>query len=287
MRWPGREDGAVLLVVLAALTILTLLATAAADILRSRAALAEAGFVMLEREAAIRSAVALGAAHVMLRGELRWLPDGRAYELTVPGARGEIRIQAVGGLINVNRADAGILKSLLAQFTGEADAKDVAEAIVAARKGRMGSDGKAAAPPRLLAFPDLTAVAPIFAGRGALWSQAAPFLTIYGPTGSVDPITAPREVLAAMPGMSAEDLRFLLTARAAGEARGPAVQAMLTRYRPFLTGTDDGIYRIRVRMADDGRRGNGFSQEAVIMTGRDPKRAYRVLQWGWPEEGGS
>jgi general secretion pathway protein K len=285
------EGGAVLLIVLAALTILTLFAAAAGDILRSRVLLAETGLVSLRREAGARAAVALSADRLLAPGLGRWRADGRSYPVVVPEAKGEVRLQAVTGLVNINRVSLPLLKSFLSTAMAEDQATALATAIIAARAERLGVEnntigGQSRA---LLAFPDLTTVAALFSGEGlppGLWAKVQPLLTLYGSGETIDPETAPREVLLAIPGMSGEDLRMLLQAREKGEVSTPAVQAMLARYRPFLIGADNGIYRVTVTLAPvaGGARGGAWRQEAVIMTGRDAQVAYHVLAWGWPEE---
>jgi general secretion pathway protein K len=126
-----------------------------------------------------------------------------------------------------------------------------------------------------------------FASVGELWlvlglppvlvERALPFVTVFSGLPTVNIAEAPPEVIAALPGMSADRLYAILSQRG-NDAQN--AQYMLSLAGPARAGaTAEGSKAVRVSIAvafDNGRR---VTAEAVILPQTGGDKPFRVLYW--------
>ncbi len=113
-----------------------------------------------------------------------------------------------------------------------------------------------------------------------LYRLAAPALTVHSGRPDIDPATAPRVVLMALPGIDAAEVEALLDARADGDEAALAIMmADMVRFPGvgFRGLTADGATTLRA----EARRAGGavFVREAVARLGSDLSETVQFLAW--------
>lgn len=252
------ESGAILVAVLLVLTLLAGIAAALVHSGRNALLTLRAEDALLRRENALHAALAsLGAA--LSAGQR----DGRGFSLPVPSdVAVTANVQAVSGLINANTAPTVLLEGLLRAAGAEDQAaQDKAAALGAARKQTP--------------FRSEADLAIFFADTPAVWQQVRPVLTVWGKADKLDPDTAPRLALLAIPGMTADAADTLIATRTAADwaLTGRAAAELL--YRPFLAGQDQGIYVFSLRVGADRLASTG-----VGMLDKDGR--FHLIGLDWP-----
>lgn len=264
------ERGIILVAVLGALALFAALASATAWLARSGVQAGLSEQLGLERDALEDSAYAIIALHLMSAGPARWSADGQSYSLDIAGRSLQVNAQASSGLINLNHADKALLQGLFAQFAAtDAQAEALAVAVIDLRKtGPLES---------------LVALQPAFASNGVALARVSPFVTVQGTSGVLDPATAPLTVLLAIPGMGRPDAEFIVSERESGRLNSVPVEALVSRFRPWLFGKDEGIYRLALKVGAVPLDG-AWRNAAVVRI--DPANAppMRFIELGWPED---
>ena len=130
--------------------------------------------------------------------------------------------------------------------------------------------------PRQAPFPHVNELGLVLGLPPALVERALPFVTVFSGVSGVDALTAPPEVIAALPGMTPLTLRQFLNDRAALPNDAAAIASALGAAKSSATAQKSQAYRllIGVRLPN----GRESSSEIVIGLGggEDP---YRVLSW--------
>lgn len=260
------ESGAILVAVLLVLTLLAGIAAALVHSGRNALLTLRAEDTLLRRETALLSAIAsLGSAlSPSLASGLR---DGRSFTLLSPAdAVVTAKVQAISGLINANSAPSEMIEGLLrAAGVDDLSARDKATALGVARQQTP--------------FISENELAIFFADTPAVWLQVRPVLTVWGKANTLDPETAPRLALLAIPGMTAEAADTLISTRSAATwaSKGRAEAELL--YRPFLAGQDQGIYAFSLRIGADRLASTGIG-----LLGKDGRFHLIGLDWPSAEE---
>ncbi len=256
------ENGAILLAVLLILALLAGISTALVHSGRNALLTLRAEDALLRRENALHSALA--SMGRVLSNSLAERPrDGVSFAMPLSAdVVVHAKVQAISGLINANTAPTVLLAGLLRAVGAEEQAaQDKAAAIDAARQ--------------LSPFRSKDEVATFFADSPAIWQQLRPVLTVWGKAETLNPDTAPRLALFAIPGMTADAADALVADRtfAVWDTTGRA-QAEL-RYRPFLAGQDHGIYTFSLRVGADILASTGIG-----MLGKDGR--FHLIGLNWP-----
>ncbi len=260
------EHGAILVAVLLVLTLLAGIAAALVHSGRTGVSTLKAEDALLKRETALRSSLAalgpaLSGPHETVRRDGQAFALMRLDDITVTA-----EVQAVSGLINVNTAPVVLLEGLLrAAALDDQTVYETAGAIDAARRKRP--------------FHEPDELAQFFSNTPALWQQLRPILTVLGRADTLDPDTAPRLALLAVPGMTTEAADALIASRAtpAWDTVGRSEAALL--YRPFLDGLETQTYVFRLRVGTDR-----LAQNGVGMLGKDAHFYLIGLDWPSAEE---
>jgi len=267
--------GAVLVAVLWSISLLAALAMAASVTFRSFTGVMGVDRHRVERDALITAGLEVAAGAVLNGTTLRDL------ELTANLATGSVRarLSDEGGRIDITKAPAELLAALLRSVGAPpATAEGAADTIVDQRgNSNAARRTPVPAPVPVVATTHEQALANIgrVAGMRAQWLAAiAPLTTIYG-SETINPLTAPRGVIAALPGVDSGRLEAFLA-----ERRNPAVDAgrlsqVLGQAQRFVTVKPQRVAAVdlMVTMAE----GPGAAARAVIAVLPQDSDPYRVL----------
>ncbi|WP_315770048.1 MULTISPECIES: type II secretion system protein GspK [unclassified Bradyrhizobium] len=215
------------------------------------------------------------------RADHRWRADGRLYALDFNGTRIGIRIQDELGRVDLNQTDEAMLNSLLLSAGLDARAAaDLTDKIVDWRtatslkhlngaKDRDYASRNAAYHPRNGPFQSVDELLLVMDMTPAIFARIAPALTVHSGRQFVDPQLAPREVLRALPGMTAQSAEATLAARdgaRSGLAEGNPMTVLRGR-----------AFTIRTEFSQASRVVEG---EVAVRLTENPQQPYWVLSWG-------
>ena len=280
--------GAVLVAVLWSISLLAALAMAASVTFRSFTGVMSVDRHRVERDALITAGLEVAAGE-MLNGATML----RDLELTANLATGSVRarLNDEGGRIDITKAPAEVLAALLRSVGAPpATAGSAANAIVEQRgNSNANTNANANTSTNAARRAPVPTPAPVpttheqalagigrIAGMRAQWLAAiAPLTTIYG-SDTVNPLTAPRGVIAALPGVDAAKLEaFLAERRAAPSDDASRLSQMLGPAQRFVMVKPQRVAAVDLiaTMAE----GPGAAARAVITVLPQDSDPYRVL----------
>ncbi|OJV00182.1 type II secretion system protein GspK [Nitrobacter sp. 62-23] len=284
-RQEGRR-GFVIVAVLWLLAALAALVTIFSVYLSNSARALALNDTRLKSEALFTAGVEL-TVYRLMSAEKDTRPPIGAFHVRLGGARLEISYVPETTRVDLNAAPKEFIAGLLSVLgASEEDAKATADRIVAWRHrtttAKAGDEdalyraaGKSYSP-RQAPFPHVNELALVLGMTPALVEHALPFVTVFNGTPGVDALTAPPEVIAALPGMTPLILKDFLDTRATlpddpaaiAKALGPAASKT-------ATAKNSKAYRILVRLHFPDDR-EAASEVVIRMDGSDP---YQVLSW--------
>ncbi len=274
--------GVILLTVLWTVALLATLAMAASLTFRGFAAIMVVDRDRAKADGLLTAGLEVAAGLASSAGE-RPLVDVES-EVALASGSVHFRLDDEGGRIDIGKASPELLVGALrAAGVDEADA--VARAIVAWRKPD-GSAPKPVAPPANAGatpaktpapdslFTDVADLAQV-PGMHPQWVSAlAPLVTVYG-NETVNPLSAPAAVLAAVPGIDPARLTAFMAARAL--AADPKQLAASLGAQTFLAVKP--AKAVAVRLAATLSDGFAADARAVIVCLPKDRQPYRVLSW--------
>jgi type II secretory pathway component PulK len=253
-------------VVLWIVTLLALQVSIFNMTVRDAGSLASSELAIARGEALAAAGVELAAARLMERDAARrWNADGGAREVSFGGARLRITITDEAGRFDINELDGEVLEALLRPFGGSAEALTQ----WADRNGPL---------------LDPSELARAIGLRASAMQALAPYLTVHGGDGRINPLAAPREVLLMLPGADAAQIDRALRFRRPGEGAQEIAQA-LSSVDKWLTGRSGPAYRIEVAVRGESVPAVG-RVEATILVGKDTAMPFRVLSWRYESGSG-
>ena len=273
----GRSSGAILIAVLWAIAFLSGLAMAAATTFRGFAGIVTVHRDKAQADALFTAGLEVAAGIVGRLGEAP-LPEMQG-ELALSGGRVRFRLSDEGGRIDAGKAPVELLASLFRSL-GARDADGIAQRIVAWRSpdaaGAPPPETGQATPEAEWPFSDVRQLARIPGVPPDLVAAAAPLLTVYG-TATVNPLTAPPAVIAALPGIEGPRLRLFLDARQRLPTDAQRLQALLAPAQQHLGVSARKVASVRLA----ARLDDGFeaAAEAVVAVFPDDREPYRILSW--------
>jgi general secretion pathway protein K len=222
---PGhRERGLALVSVLWGLAVLSLIAASmlSAGLLSAR--MSRNAWAAIRTQTAADAVVQRAVLSLLDKSASgRWRVDGTPRDVSFDGVTVTVSIQDEAGKIDLNKADAQTLQGLFeSEGLAPDDAAALADHIVDWRTPRdrnsiaggtsadySGSDYD----PRNGPFQSIDELRLVAGMTPALYARAAPVLTLYSHSASIDPDTAPREALLAQPGMTEDKVDQILATR--------------------------------------------------------------------------
>lgn len=281
----GSKRGVVLLTVLWTVALLTILAMAMSLTFRGFASIMAIDRDRAKADALLTAGVEVAAGLVSSAGDRPLLDIESAVTLTTGEVR--VRLDDQGGRIDIGKAPPELLAAAL-RAIGVDEADSIARAVVAWRKadgdaakpqaaangsGANATDRKAPVPDSL--FTDVAELAQVPGMRPQWVGALAPLVTVYG-NETVNPLTAPPAVLAALPGVDPARLAAFLNARAAA-ADPKQLAASLGAAQTFLAVKPPQA--VSVRLAAVLTDGTTADAQAVIICLPKDSQPYRVLAW--------
>ena len=297
-----RQSGIALVLVLWAGALLGVIATSFAFSVRTDNALVVNAGSRLQAGALAESAVNR-ALLGLLEGDasLRWRADGRVYEMQFEGGILRASVRAETGKIDLNAAPRPLLEGLLAAAQDGLDEALVDPvALAAAILDWRDADGRArplgAEDPDYRAagrkhgagdraFLSIDELDQVLGMPSELVTRLRPALTVHTRSPQIDPLTAPRLALLAIPTLDPARVEAFLEARdrhfeAGEEATGERAQLPMH----LLAGGERYLSRARARVYTvlaEGRTSDGVAayRQAVVRTSSSPRRPYLLLAW--------
>ncbi len=290
LRASSSQRGIALIAVLWLTVLLTVIASGFAFSMRGGALAARNTMSAAQARAAADGAVDRVAFELSRPRNLAdaWLPDGRLRAWS----DGEIAITATAvdesARIDINLAADPLLKGLLENVGGldPATAERVLEAILDWRdaddlrrpNGAEADDYRAAGlkyMPTNTRFESTGELQRVMGVTPGLMSRIAGSITIYSRQRGINPATAARDALLALPGVTPDQIDAFIASRSEALANQlpvpplPAAQAFLSAAGP--------VWRIHVEaMTPDGVT---FARDAVVRSQNDPRQPMVVLLW--------
>jgi general secretion pathway protein K len=300
--------GMVLLTVLWAIALLATLAMAAAVSFRGFAGVASVGRDRVQGDALLTAGLEMAAGAVAALGDQPLTEREIAIDLSTGTVRA--RFSDEGGRIDIGKAPSAVLASLL-RFAGapEQQAQAVAQQIVrwrrdaiqaaaaasqasatggqpapttgqpAATTGQPGAnaaDPQNEPPEKGQPFADLREVLQV-PGMTPQWLAAmAPLATVFG-SDTVNPLTAPAAVIAALPGVNRVQLESFLAIRRSFPTDADRLAATLGRASTYLQVKPQRVASVELTAALVD--GYAAAARAVIVLLPQDSQPYRVLVW--------
>lgn len=280
------EQGIVIVAVLWLLAALAALVVIFSAYLSSSARALALNDTALRAEALVSAGVELTAYQLLLADK-----DGRpaqgSFRTRLDGADVAVSFVSEASRVDLNTAPKELIAGLLSVLgVAEEDASAHADRIVAWRtlptEAADGNEGARylasgrAYSPRQAPFAHVNELGLVLGLPPALVSRALPFVTVFSGVSGVDVLTAPPEVIAALPGMTPLTLRQFLNDRATLSNDPAAIAAALGAARQSAAAQKSQAYRmlISVRLSN----GREIASEVVIVL-RNEEDPYRVLAW--------
>ncbi|HYB11580.1 MAG TPA: hypothetical protein VEJ16_18125 [Alphaproteobacteria bacterium] len=280
---PDRRRGVVLVMVLWSIALLSALAMAASVSFRGFAGIAAIGRDRVQGEALFTAGLEVAASMVASSAPFTELET--IVNLSTGAVRA--RLSDEGGRIDVGKAPAEVLAALLRSVGApEAQANDAAQRIVQWRNRNNSAPPGATAPAsNTLAkslgtdtgqpFADVLEIAQV-PGVAPQWVAAmAPLTTVFGAQ-TVNPLTAPAAVIAALPGVDRVQLASFLAARRASPA-DERIGATLGPAQRFLATKREQV--VGVELAETLPDGYAAAARAVMVLMPQDSQPYRILVW--------
>ena len=280
------ESGFILIAVLWMLAALAALASAFAVFAVETAPSAALPEERLKAEAALRSGVELCALR-----QLSWpkaaRPDYGAFSVAVGASRIDVVYRSESARVDLNTAPRELLAGLFLQLgVAKALASPLADRIVAWR-GRLNeadaraelsiyAKAKLAYGPLGAPFDNVLDIALLPGMTPALVARAAPFVTIFGGHGKVDPLVADPTVLAALPGMTSAVAKSLFAARLGPPPDAETLARIAGPVKDFVSIEPNDYVRAEIVATTGPRR---VRAQVVLKIAENPADGYDILYW--------
>lgn len=270
-----KDRGIVLIAVLLMVAMMSVMVVAVTALTRSGIASQGLEQRRLASHLALRSGIESAKALILATPAERWVFfDGRPVTIDLgDGVTAEVTIRDAAGFVDLNRSDMKIVEAMLSASLTNAEAQTISARIADWRKkaeDKMKKDQPAQAQPAQTqpaqqpagqqpapadAKPQAAPV--IFLSTDQLVAMAEPEeagdlagrFTVFNPTGELNPLAAPDDILLAVPGITPADLAAIAAAR---KSRAPSALTglgqMVERLKPYLTIQPPSVFVVDVRL---------------------------------------
>jgi general secretion pathway protein K len=281
MKGGDSRRGMVLVTVLWSISLLSALAMAASVTFRGFAGVMAVERDRVQGEALLTAGLETAAGIMNTSGDFPLVE----FETTMTLGTGAVRVRLndEGGRIDIGKAPVELLASMLRSIGApEAAARNVAQRIVERR-----DPGHAAAPDNTAnVAPKMSGTDQPFTDIGELrtipgmapdWIAAiAPLTTVFGDQ-TVNPLTAPPGVIAALPGVDSQRVAAFLKARLSSLSDVDRLVRILGSAQPYLAVKPQRAASVDLTAALAS--GYGAMAHAVIVVLPQDYQPYRVLVW--------
>ena len=301
VRVQRRERGIILIAVLLAVAIMAVMVVAAASLTRAGIGNEELEQRRLASHLALRSGLEAAKAVILATPEdERLFLSGDETPVDLGnGVMATVTLRDAAGLVDLNRSDPKLIEDV-ARFAGlgEKEADGLADRITQLRKeaapDELGTPPQKA-PAQPGGIPTGAAAAQPAAGQPATGLDKAkpkpvPIifvaldqvptildvpaedaqalgtgLTVYNPTGAINPLAAPEQVLQAIQGLSEQDISDIAMARESKTgAKDARLQQLMQRQQGVLTVAQPTVFMVTVKLDEGPGVLPGSSARAVV-----------------------
>lgn len=298
VRQSGHQSGVILVAVLLAVAIMSVMVVAAVALTRSGIGSERLEQRRLSSHFALRSGIEAAKALILaMPPEERLALDGSSMQLDLGnGVSATIMMRDAAGLADLNRSDPTLIETV-ASSSGlpRGKAEGIAATITRLRKDAAPESGEK----KVQIKPAQPGVLP--GGNAAVASNAAETetppiiflaveqfvelfripledgvrlaanLTIYNPTGKINPLAAPVPVLQSIPGVSVRDVSDVAAARASGTGSSDArLQQLVQRLPGLMSMKEPSVFMVEVRIDSGEGVLTGSTARAVLrLNGKD------------------
>lgn len=283
--WGDRQGGFITVAVLWILAALTVLAATYAVYVRTTVSVVGVTSDRLRLEAAARGAVELVVASLT---DLPRLPPVGLLDLRIGPARVRVTFRTESGRIDLNAAPPELLAGLFGSLGADPATADAAARRIVAWRSVPRSTGEGADEaflyraagrsyaPRQAPFSHVEEFRLLVGLPDPIVGRAMPFLTVTSGRSTVNVRAAPPEVIAGLPGMTAETTHSVLAHRNAVERDGD-LPGLLGSAARHVSSEVVRAFQLLLDVALETGRTASF--DVVILLGSPQAEPYRVLFW--------
>jgi general secretion pathway protein K len=254
--------------------------------------LANSARALAVNDTALRAAALVSASVELTAYQLRLAsedarPAQGSFQTRLDGADLAVAFVSEAARVDLNAAPKELLAGLIGVLgAAKDDASEYTDRIIAWRTrstpqtagnedARYSAAGRPYSP-RQAPFAHVNELGLVLGLPPALVERALPFVTVFSGASGVDALTAPPEVIAALPGMTPLTLKQFLNDRATLPNDATALASALGAAASNATAQKSQAYRLFIRV----RFANGQQTASEIVIGlRGEEEPYRVLSW--------
>ena len=290
MRAPSRQRGVALVLVMWVAVILGIVAASFILERRTETLVVMNSISMARAEAAANAGVTRAITESYRNDPTAtdaWKRDGTPHDWVYDGVSVRVEMRDESAKIDINTASEALLRGLLVS-SGLADdeANRLLDAIIDWRdtdsfkrpNGAEEADYRAAGlsyRPGNAPFQAMEELQLVLGMRPEVYRRLAPSLTVYSRQPGVNPQVASREVLLAIPGLTAEIVDEYIARREAARAAGEPLPA-LVQAGAYASGMSPVL---NVRSVARGEDGTVFAREAVALLRPVPRKPVTYVAW--------
>jgi general secretion pathway protein K len=285
----ARQRGIALITVIWMIAFLTVLAAGVAVVARSDIQLARNVVGIAQARSEAEGGIYYAVTRLNDVSSGRWIGNGSTYRVPRPGVEVHVTVQDEAGRIDINVAEAELLKYLF--MAGGADpelADECADAVMdwrdadqlrrnhGAERSDYADAGLSFAPrnDNFLSIDELQMVLPV---TKEIFRAIRPALTIHSGGRGVNPALAPSVALMAISGADAETVAKYMAVR--GSAGRLATAGMPQIKRRFVEAVGGRVFQVSARAKTES--GLSATVTAVIsLQPNDPRKPFTILNWG-------
>jgi general secretion pathway protein K len=273
------RNGIILVTVLWLVALLAILAVAASVTFRSFSGVIAVERERLQADGLLTAGLEVAGGLVASAGQDVPLNDVQSTAKLATGLV-QLRLNDEGGRIDIGQAPAELLTGLM-RAAGAPNPDGLAKQIIDWRDDHGAAPANGAAnggdaKPAAAAFSDVRQLVQIPGMRPEWVAAAAPLATVFG-NATINPLTAPPAVIAALPGMTEDRIASFLNARQINPTDAARLTALLASAQSFAAVKAPQAVSVRLAaVLDDGYSAKA---EAVIVCLKGDREPYRVLAW--------
>jgi general secretion pathway protein K len=243
----------------------------------------------LQTEALVSASLELTTYQLMVAGD-KARPAQGSFHFRLDNADVLVNFSSEASRVDLNFASREMLANLFAVLGADQEAaKEHADRIIGWRtRPKAGAANDEAAlygaaglaySPRQSLFNHVNELSLVLGLPPVLVDRALPYLTVFSGSSNVDVLTAPPEIIAALPGMTPSALKDFLNQRPAlSREDAAAIATALGSARASATIPKSMAFRVLTTVRfDNGRQ--MLSEVVIALRGGGDKDPYRVLSW--------
>jgi len=223
--------------------------------------------------------------------ELRWIPDGREYQVVFDEFDIRVKVTDESGLIDLNAADIGTLTELFAGIGVEQDQADALAAAIqdwrdaddlVSPNGAEDAEYAAAGyswGPRNAPFDLVSELLQVLGMTPDIYRQVERSLTVYAGQSRPNLAFAPYEILLSLPGMTPEMAQQIIQARHEWDPASGMPPPLLPDGSPLMAQGGTGTYSIESRATLPNGAWTQVDATIRLGGGGVSGMAYTILRW--------